>query len=129
MQCAEVASYIPAMVDESDPVLLPEVRRHIATCTDCASDLRAHKEMSGALSVLSDALVEPPGWLMGTLTETVLEKAQRLERLRAARDQVAKPQVLVSGAILAASVAGAILIRGRRRKRVQRILEALVAES
>ncbi|MGI8425000.1 MAG: hypothetical protein ACR2FO_00025 [Actinomycetota bacterium] len=78
----------------------------------------SEQDLKLALQSLAEAGVEPPGWLEGTIIESVHEKAARLAALRRIERQVVQPKVLTGGALIAAGIAGAFLFRSHRRKRV-----------
>lgn len=125
MECREVGGYLPAYADR-DPVP-SDVETHVEGCERCRSELTEFRELSAGLALLEDHPVEPPAWLLGTIIETVGEKATRLAAIRERTQKLADPKVLAGGAILAAGVAGALLYRGRRRRR--RGLRDLLAEA
>src|SRR5688500_2016159 len=79
MECREVREYLPAYVEQAGGPHAREVDRHLAGCRDCSTELKQHQEMQAALGVLSQEMLEPPSWLLGTLTETVTQKAARRE--------------------------------------------------
>jgi len=75
----------------------------------------SEKDLQLALESLPEAGIEPPAWLEGTIIETVSQKAARLASLRKIEKQVVQPKVL-TGALLAAGIAGAFLFRSHRKK-------------
>ena len=128
MDCREVREYLPAYVDEAGGPRAESVERHLSTCPECRTELGHFREMKDALATLPARMIEPPAWLLGTLTETVVQKAARREAMRNTAEKLADPKVIVTGSLVAAGVAGALLIRGRRRRRrtvTRRFREAL----
>lgn len=118
MECREVREYLPAYVEQAGGSLARDVDRHLATCTECSAELEQHREMQSALGVLATQTLEPPSWLLGTLTDTITQRAARRETIRNAAQRVREPKVVVTGgALVAAGLAGALLMRGRRRRR------------
>lgn len=127
MGCREVREYLPAYVELSGGPRSELVDHHLRTCASCRAELEQFRELSSDLSGLADHVVEPPSWLLGTLTETVAEKASKVAAFRAKTEKVTDPKVIAGGAILVAGVAGALMVRGRRRRR--RGLRELLAEA
>lgn len=118
MKCREVREYLPARVEQAEGPHAAAVDEHLTACAGCRAVLEEYREMGAALSALALKTVDPPAWLLGTLTETVTERADRLRALRERRRRLAKPRVAaMGGAILVAGLAGAVLLRGRRRRR------------
>jgi predicted anti-sigma-YlaC factor YlaD len=129
MECREVREYLPAYVEQAGGPIARDVDRHLATCSECSTELGQHREMQTALGVLATQTLEPPSWLPGTLTDTITQRAARRETIRNAAEKVMEPKVVVTGgALVAAGLAGALLMRGRRRRRrtsIGRFREAL----
>ncbi len=129
MDCREVREYLPAYVEQAGGPRAQSVESHLVTCLSCATELAQYREMQDALASLPAQVIEPPAWLLGTLTETVAQRAVRREAVRSTAEKLADPRVIVTGgALVAAGLAGALLIRGRRRRRrtvTRRFREAL----
>lgn len=129
MECREVREYLPAYAEQAGGPLAREVDRHLAGCSGCRAELEQHSEIRAALGGLANQMVEPPSWLLGTLTETITEKAARREAIRNAAEKVTNPKVVVTGsALVAAGLAGVLVMRGRRRRHrtvTRRFREAL----
>lgn len=129
MECREVREYLPAYAEQAGGPRALDVDEHLRTCADCRVVLEQYREIALALGSLSEKAVEPPAWLLGTLTETVSERVSQVAAIRARRDRLADPKVVATGgAVIAAGVAGALLLRGMRRRRRsmrQRLREAL----
>lgn len=117
MECREVREYLPAAVDEAEAWLPPEVNAHLRTCESCSADLERYRRLAGDLAVAAEQPFEAPAWLLGGLIETVSQRAERLAAIRETRERLSDPRVVVAGAVLAAGVAGALMVRGYRRRR------------
>ncbi|MCA1840489.1 MAG: hypothetical protein LC723_09195 [Actinobacteria bacterium] len=130
MQCREVSGYLPAYADADNSLRTVDVDHHLSSCSGCRAELEQYRDIGKSMRTLMDEPLETPGWLLDTLTETVVEKAERMQALRERTKQVAQP-ALVGGALLAAGVAGAILVGSRRRRRrgVGRRLREAIAQT
>lgn len=132
MNCREVREYLPAYVEQAGGPRASDVEEHLTTCAGCRTELEQFRELDSLLGTLATETIGPPAWLLGTLTETVSEKAQRIAAIRSKRDQLSDPKIVVGGAILAAGVAGALVVRGitrRRRKGIARKLREALANA
>ena len=116
MHCSEFEQYLIQHHDDVVLDLPPEVRDHFDTCPHCRLELEQNRTVAAHLANLADVELEPPVWLLGTVTETVVDHLRRRQALLATGKQLAKPRVLAGGALLIAGVAGALLVRGRVRK-------------
>lgn len=128
MECREVREFLPAYLDAGPTSRPSEVTSHLGSCSDCRAELEQYREMSLAMSSMNEQLLEPPSWLAGTLTETVGQRAAELQRMRQLRQQVTDPKVVAGSALVAAGVVGALVMRGRRRRRrgfSRRVREAM----
>ncbi|MGH2810180.1 MAG: hypothetical protein ACRDIA_04780 [Actinomycetota bacterium] len=127
MRCRDVSDFLAG--DEAAFAGATEVESHIATCESCGAQKEQFAELSTALSALSEESLEPPGWLLATVSEAVLEKAAQREAMRKLEKQIADPKFITTGALVAAGIAGALLMRGRRRRRTvrTRVRQALTA--
>lgn len=130
MECREVREYLPAYAEQSGGPRAAAVDGHLATCAGCRAVLEQYREMAGGLAALEEQPVQPPAWLLGTLTEAVGERARRAAAFRARREQISRPKVAATGgALLAAGIAGTLLLRSRRgrrrRGRLDRVRAAL----
>jgi anti-sigma factor RsiW len=109
MKCAEINAMLPAYADKADLPLA--VRRHLAGCTDCREELAAYGELSGALSTLRSASIEPPPALRASLL-AIPSEARRLDGLRS---HVSRNKKTYAGVLVAAAgAAGAAVWRSRR---------------
>lgn len=129
MECREVREYLPAYAEQAGGPSASAVDEHLRTCADCRAELEQYRELAAALGGLSERAIEPPAWFLGTVTETVGERAERVAALRERGRQLSHPQTIAAGGvILAAGVAGALLMRGLRRRR-RRLIQRRVAEA
>lgn len=117
MECREAAEHLAACVDE--PSGLPTgpaaraIDAHLRSCASCRADLENYRRLGAALSGLATHTVEPPAWLL----DSVLE---RVNARRRAQDALTAPRVAAAGGaalLLAGLATGAVLLRGRRRRR------------
>lgn len=116
MECAEVREHLSAIDRQVAPV--KGIIDHLAGCEACRLEQGKYLQLQSAMSDLSGVALEPPGWLLASLTETTLERMRRAAALKAATRQLGTPK-LAGGAILLAGVAGAIVLR-RSKKRSRR---------
>lgn len=130
MECREVREYLPAYSDPDGAPRSDAVDNHLETCAECRGELVQYRTMNSDLITLSEQSIEPPSWLLGTLTETVVEKAEQIAIARELRRQLTDPKI-VGGALLAAGVAGVIFVGSRRRKKrtIGRRLREAIAEA
>ncbi len=117
MECREVREYLPAYDGGPRGPSSSSVSDHLSSCGDCRSELEQYREMSVSLGSLAQDTLEPPSWFLGTVIETVTEKARRVEAIRSSVRRVSDPKLIAGGALLAAGVAGAMLMKGRRKRR------------
>lgn len=117
MECREVREYLPAYVEQAFGPRAATVDTHLDSCPGCRRELEQYRELGAEMKSLADHQVEPPAWLLGTLIETVSERATRISENRARREQLTDPKVIAGGAVVAAGIAGALLMRGRKRRR------------
>lgn len=117
MDCTKIQEYLSDF-GESGMTGLTVIRDHLENCSSCRAELAIFDQLKGALASLAGEPIQPPSWLEGTLTETIAEKANRIAAFRRVEAQVRRPQVVTGGALVAAGIAGALLVRSRRRRRV-----------
>lgn len=116
MDCDQMREYLPAFDEETYEAAVME---HLQECERCRTRLQQYRELGLELSTLAGYDVAPPAWLEAVITEAVLERLHRTAALRAASRQLGEHRgVAAGGALLIAGVAGAILVKGRHRKRV-----------
>lgn len=130
MECREVREYLPAYTEQAGGPRAATVDDHLTACGGCRAELEQYRELGSEMRALAGKPGEPPAWLLGTVTEAVAERAARRAALRARRERLAHPRVVVAGgAIVLAGVAGAMLLSGRRRRRVNRKLREALAQA
>jgi anti-sigma factor RsiW len=111
MTHAEVQEVLPAYVRGGGDSLT--VRRHLASCSDCRTELTRYEDLLGALATMGSVTVDPPPGLARTL-HRIPQHAGRVEQVRThlARNRAT---YLGGAAVLVAGAAGAALLRSRRR--------------
>lgn len=127
MECSEVKKYLSDF-GESGMADLTVIRDHIESCAECRTERAQLSELKSALESLAGDPVEVPSWLEGRITEMVVQRAARQAALQRLGGRVAQPKVLTGGALLAAGVAGALLVRRRTRRQltgISRLRQAL----
>lgn len=133
MDHREVREYLPAYADQAGGPRASAVEEHLRTCADCRGQLEQYRSMAVSLRSLAEHRVEPPAWLLGTLLETIGERAERRAAIRQKTERIADPGALVAGgALVAAGLAGALVFRGIRRRRrasLRRRLQEALAEA
>jgi anti-sigma factor RsiW len=120
MKCAEAREHFPAFDIEKFPA---EVLGHLEHCEHCRTELAEYRELQANLGTLASMDIQPPAWLLGTVTERVMETARRRAALLETRRQLerytTKPigehRVAAGSALGLAVLAGALLF-GRTRK-------------
>lgn len=117
MNCADMKDALSDF-NESGLIGLTVIQDHLTSCPDCRAELARFDELQAALGSLPDHSLEPPSWLEGSITETIQQKAARIAALRQLERQVRRPGVVTGGALMAAGIAGALLFRSKRRRRV-----------
>jgi len=114
MNCDEFRGHLGEEGEAVFGGVLP-MRQHLDTCAECRGEFAKHEELLQALAALPETAIAPPAWLEGAITETVTERAARVASLRRVESQLKRPRVLTGSALLAAGIAGAIIMRHRRR--------------
>lgn len=66
MKCEEVREVLPAYTRDGDIGL--QVRRHLARCEDCTSELSQYQSLFGSLQALRAHRFEPPAELVHQLS-------------------------------------------------------------
>jgi len=123
VECREAAQHIPSYVDQPGGPSARALDVHLRTCDHCRGELDAYRDLQGALAALATQTIEPPAWLRPATIDAVRSRVRLRRHVAAARevrDRLADPRVAAAGgaAILLAGLAtGAVLIRGRRRRR------------
>ena len=108
---AEVREILPAYVRDGSDSLT--VRRHLAGCSECRSELARYEDLLGALATMGSVTAEPPPSLVASLRQ-IPHSAGTIEQVRThlARN---RRTYLSGAAVVAAGVAGAALLRTRRQ--------------
>lgn len=120
MKCAQAREHFPAFDQEKFPA---EVLGHLEHCEDCRTELAEYRELQANLGILASMDIQPPAWLLGAVTERVMETARRRAALAETRRQLerftTKPigehRVAAGSALGLAVLAGALLF-GRSRR-------------
>jgi anti-sigma factor RsiW len=124
VECREAAQHIPSYIDQSGGPAASALDAHLRTCDRCRGELDAYRDLQVALAALATQTIEPPAWLLPATIDAVRSRVRLRPHVAAARevrDRLADPRVAAAGgaAILLAGLAtGAVLIRGRRRRRL-----------
>jgi anti-sigma factor RsiW len=125
VECREAREHFPACVDQ--PAGLPAgpagraVEAHLHSCAACQAELAAYRRLGSALAALPDHPVEPPAWLLGSVLDAVRaeRRRHRLPAIPHAPEALSDPRFAAAGGavLLAGLAAGAVLLRGRHRRR------------
>jgi anti-sigma factor RsiW len=135
VECREAAQHIPSYIDHSGGPAASALDAHLRTCDRCRGELDAYRDLQGALAALATQTIEPPTWLLPATIDAVRSRMRIRRHVAAAREvreRLADPRVAAAGgaAILLAGLAtGAVLIRGRRRRRLVSGLRAAAAHA
>ncbi|HLI57840.1 MAG TPA: hypothetical protein VKY26_12510 [Actinomycetota bacterium] len=147
MECREVSEHLAACADEPSGRALwapagpaaRAVEAHLRSCASCQADLAAYRQLGTALTGLADHTVQPPAWLHDTLIDSVHARLGRpaarwapVERFRLRPEgtrALTNPRYAAAGGavLLAGLAAGAVLIRGRRRRSAAELRPATAA--
>lgn len=120
MKCVQVREHFPAFDQSKFPA---EVLGHLEHCEDCRTELAEYRELQANLGTLASMDIQPPAWLLGTVTERVMEVARRRAALAETRrqleryttKQIGEHRVAAGSALGLAVLAGALLF-GRSRR-------------
>lgn len=112
MKCDEVREMLPAYSGTSEGHLA--LRRHLARCPECRTEMESYELLTGALGDLSHATVEPPVTLLRAL-ERIPETATRAELMK--RHLTKNKRKYAAGGIAVAvlGAAGAAVLARRPR--------------
>lgn len=120
MECSEVREHLSAFDEKTPP--MNEISAHLETCEGCREEQRHFQELVAAMGELEAAPLEPPAWLLASLTETTLERMRRIAAVKATGRRIGEHRVAAGGAaIVLAGVAGALFVGRRRRSRRLRV--------
>ncbi len=110
MTCAEVREALPALVDDDASSL--SVRRHVARCATCQSELARYEQLGTALASLRTTTFDPPARLVASLTRIPAEAS----RTTALKDHLVRNRRAYAGgvAVAIAGVAAAAVLQRRR---------------
>lgn len=122
MNCREVRDYLPAYDEASVGPRAELVGSHLKSCEACRSELQSYRELAAGLESLVGQTVEPPSWLLGTITETISDRVTKVAVLRARAIALATPKAIAGGAIVAAGLVGAVLLRRRGGKELREVM-------
>jgi anti-sigma factor RsiW len=112
MTHAEIQEILPAYVRGGSDSLT--VRRHLANCTDCRTELARYEDLLGALATMGSVTAEPPTGLVVAL-HGISRHAGRAEQVRTHLTR--NKATYVGGvAVIVAGAAGAALLRSRSRR-------------
>ena len=111
MTCGEVREMLHAYLDEPGASL--SVRRHLAGCEGCRSELARYESLSARLPALIGYTVEPPARLLPALVAIPAEtNSMDNVKIHLTRNRNA---YLSGAAVLVAGAAAGALWRSRRR--------------
>ena len=118
MRCEEIRELLPAYEREQQPSLA--VRRHLASCADCRTELAFYKDLATGLHDLRRATFDVPP----QLTRALVEIPARRDLVGNVRSHVANVRThvtrnraaYVGGAVAVAGALGATLWRVRSRR-------------
>ncbi len=119
MECSEVRAHLSAFDEKTPP--MKEIAMHLQSCEACRAEQERYRELQAALAALEAMPVEPPAWLVGSITERTMERMRRVTAIKATGRQIGEHRVAAGGAaILLAGLAGAVMV-GRSRRRARRL--------
>jgi anti-sigma factor RsiW len=135
VECREVSQYLAESLGTPAGPAAGAVEAHLRSCPGCRADLESYRRLGVALPALAAHTVAPPPWLHAALVESVRAGAgrapawSRLGELARARQSLANPRYAAAGAglLLAGLATGAVLVRGRRRRRSLGVLPTTAA--
>lgn len=114
MDCSQAREHLSAFDANAAPI--KEIVDHLGACADCSAERVHFQQLQEAMTELATTNVEPPSWLLATLTETTMQRARNKAALKQTSRQLASPKVATGGALLLAGVVGAFAFRRRSRK-------------
>lgn len=127
MECAHSRELFPEFDETKFP---PQVLSHLETCESCRAELAEYRELESQLGSLAAMEIQPPSWLLGTITERVAETARRRAVIEETRKQLGRATTVTSrqigehrvaagSALGLAVLAGAVLFGRSRRSGVK----------
>lgn len=122
MECVHVREHLPAFDEQ---LFSTEVLEHLEACPDCRTVLGEYRELQAGLSFLGTTAIQPPAWLLGTVTERVADRLRRRSALLQSSTQIKQAthslnehRAATAGSALGvALLAGAVLFGRSRRNR------------
>jgi hypothetical protein len=125
VECREVTQYLAESLGTPAGPAAGAVEAHLRSCPGCRADLASYRRLGQALPALAGHTIAPPPWLHAALLESVRSGARpapawsRLGEFARARQSLANPRFAAAGGalLLAGLATGAVLVRGRRRRR------------
>lgn len=114
MDCSQAREHLSAFDVNATPI--KEIVDHLGECADCSTEQSQFQQLQEAMRQLAETTIEPPAWLLASLTETTIERLRRNISFKQTGKQLASPKVATGGALLLAGVAGALVFRRRSRK-------------
>jgi hypothetical protein len=127
MECGEVREHLSAFDDKTAPI--KEISIHLDSCASCRAEQERYRQLQKAMAALEATPIEPPGWLLGALTERTLERMRRVAAIKATGRQIGEHRVAAGGAILLAGLAGAVVVGRSKRRRTRRLRLAGLASA
>jgi glutathione S-transferase len=126
MECSHAREHFPAFDEKTFPT---GVLGHLEACEGCRAELAEYRKLEAQLGSLAAMDIQPPAWLLGTVTERVAEAARRRAVIEETRKQLGRAttvttrqigehRVAAGSALGLAVLAGAVLF-GRRRHGVK----------
>lgn len=115
MQCREVKEQLAAYADVED--LPRDLQVHVDSCEECGRELAEYRALVDASRSMQSVALDTPSWLLPSLTSVVRDRAESLQASRQRMAKLTDPKVVTGGVLVAAGVAGALLFRGRRRRK------------
>lgn len=87
MKCAHAREHFPAFDQKA---FSPQVLAHLDECEDCRTQLAEYRVLEANLASLASMDLQPPSWLLGTITERVAEAAHRRAVIEETRKQLGR---------------------------------------
>jgi anti-sigma factor RsiW len=111
MTCGEVREMLPAYLDEPGASL--SIRRHLAGCDACRSELARYEALSAQMPALIGHTAEPPAHLLGALV-SIPSGSNSVETVKTHLTRNRNAYLSGAAVVVAGAAAGAIW-RSRRR--------------
>lgn len=109
--CIHVRDALPAFVETGGDTLT--VRRHLASCAECRSELDRYVTLKASLASLAATSATPPRSLLPALVQ-IPRRASNVDKVRT---HVRRHRnEYISGAVLVAGAATAAVLRNRSRR-------------